>query len=245
MIAIILAAGMGSRLESLTKDTPKCLLQLDNKSILDIQIDSFKTQGINEIYIVTGFCSHKIQSFSNVTKIVNEEYRNTNMVYSLMKVLPLIKEEDIIISYSDIIFEKSVLKKLVDDQNKDTIVVDKNWKSYWIERYGTSNYDIESLKLKGNTIIEIGKECSSDSEIDARYVGLMKFSYPTVEKMIHVWENKINLTDNSYMTDMIQCLINNSVKITSHDIEGKWYEIDTQKDYKLAKSKYITSKDKY
>tara|TARA_B100001029_G_C15041479_1_gene443942 strand:+ start:146 stop:883 length:738 start_codon:yes stop_codon:yes gene_type:complete len=245
MIAIILAAGMGSRLESLTKDIPKCLLKIDNKSLLDIQINSFRKQGINEIFIVTGHCSDKIKTFPNVTKIVNKEYRNTNMVYSLMKVLPIIKQKDIIISYSDIIFERTVLKKLINDPNKNTIVVDKNWKSYWIERYGTSNYDIESLKLEGNTITEIGQTCSSDVGIDARYVGLMKFSYSTVKKMIHIWENKNNLASNSYMTDMIQCLINNSITIFSHDIQGKWYEIDTQKDYMLAKSKYVISKEKY
>ena len=245
MNAIILAAGIGSRLENLTKDIPKCLLKLDDTTILDIQIKCFQSQGIDKIYIVTGFCSDKLQSFRNVTKIVNKEYRNTNMVYSLMKALPSIQNQDIIISYSDIIFERRVLEELINDPNKNSVVVDKNWRSYWVERYGTSNYDIESLKLEGDTIIEIGQECSSDVDIDARYVGLMKFQYSTIEKMISIWNSKTNLTNNSYMTDMIQCLINNSIKVNSHDIGGEWYEVDTLEDYKLAESKYIMSKGKY
>ena len=244
MKAIILAAGVGSRLKKLSKETPKCLLKLGTTNILDIQIQSFLSQGIKDIIVITGYYSEKINSV-HINKICNKKYRETNMVYSLMQASQLINDESVIVSYADIIFERSVLKCLIDDSNDNVVVVDKNWKDYWVERYGASNIDIESLKIINGRIIEIGKSCTDNRQIDARYVGLMKFSKNTMIEMIGLWDSRNNLNDNSYMTDMIQVMIDNSIKITAHSINGDWYEIDTEKDYELAEYNYIKNEDKY
>ena len=73
MKAIIIAAGVGSRLGELTKDIPKPLVDVNGKSILQRQIEIFKKIGVNDIFIVTGYKHEKIK-FSNVTCIHNSEY---------------------------------------------------------------------------------------------------------------------------------------------------------------------------
>ncbi|RAZ22216.1 sugar nucleotidyltransferase, partial [Klebsiella oxytoca] len=57
------------------------------------------------------------------------------------------------------------------------VAVDDNWKIDWEKRYGTPDFDTESLSLGAHGIItELGLENPKLEEIDARYVGLLKFS---------------------------------------------------------------------
>ena len=83
MIAIILAAGKGSRLYPLTKNIPKCLVKYKNKTILSYQLKVMKKFRLNKIYIVTGFQSNKIK-IRNIIKKKNKKYKKNNMVYSLL-----------------------------------------------------------------------------------------------------------------------------------------------------------------
>ena len=112
MKLIILASGRGSRLNNITKKIPKCLVKVNKKSILSYLTNSFRL--FNETIIITGYKSNMIKNTvkKKVTFIRNKDYLKTNMVHSLFCSSHLINE-DIIISYSDIIFESSILKKLM------------------------------------------------------------------------------------------------------------------------------------
>ena len=65
---IILAAGQGERLRPLTKNLPKCMVNLFGKSILERQIDIFQKLGIDDISVVTGYCEQKI-NIKNIKKL--------------------------------------------------------------------------------------------------------------------------------------------------------------------------------
>ncbi len=78
MNAIILAAGKGERLLPLTNKIPKCMIKLGKKSLLERTIEVLRSCNINDITIVTGYCSDTI-NFPNVTYFHNENYDTTNM----------------------------------------------------------------------------------------------------------------------------------------------------------------------
>ena len=90
-IAIILAAGLGSRLESLTKFKPKCLVRVCGKPILGYQIDSYLEAGIDKVIILIGHMSKEIYKFiednykgnKKLQLIQNEIYKKSNNMYSL------------------------------------------------------------------------------------------------------------------------------------------------------------------
>ena len=82
MNVIILAAGKGERLKPLTNETPKCLVKLFGKSLLDWQIETFRKLGISDITIITGYKNESI-NYSNTKKIVNARFDSTNMVETL------------------------------------------------------------------------------------------------------------------------------------------------------------------
>ena len=73
MNVIILAAGKGERLKPLTNETPKCLVKLFGKSLLDWQIETFRKLGISDITIITGYKNESI-NYSNTKKIVNTRF---------------------------------------------------------------------------------------------------------------------------------------------------------------------------
>ena len=116
--AIILAAGMGTRLGSMTKKQPKCLTKIKGIDILNRQVEQFKSVGINSIIVVTGHLSDKIDR-KDIVKVHNNKYAQTNMLFSLFCAKDFFKE-GVIVSYGDIVFNKTTLLKLIDSKNEIT-----------------------------------------------------------------------------------------------------------------------------
>ena len=82
MKAIILAAGRGSRMNELTYDKPKCLIEINGKTLLDWQLEAIKSVGINEIGIVTGYKREMLSDYKLI-EFYNPNWETSQMVYSL------------------------------------------------------------------------------------------------------------------------------------------------------------------
>ena len=242
MKAIILAAGKGSRLGKLTTELPKGMIKLDGESLLSRQINLFKSINIEEIIIVRGYKRNKIV-FDDVTYIDNHNFENTNMIESLFCARSLFSNE-IIMSYSDILFSQNDLINLKNNNNNICVSVDPNWKTYWIKRYGNLNTDIENLEISKNAITRIGTEISNSDNIEYRYIGLNKFNSKGLRSLCEIYDYKKNKQTkwqasendfyNGYMTDIFQEMINHKIKLSAHYFTNPWLEIDSEKDLKVA-----------
>ena len=249
MNAIILAAGKGERLQPLTNKIPKCMVKLFNKTLLEYQIDVFKSCKINDITIVTGYQADKIK-IDGVNFLHNQNYDTTNMVETLFCAKEKLSE-NVIISYGDIIFEKQVLQKLIDSKWDSSIIIDTKWEKYWKMRFKNPLDDVESLKIDENGLItNIGMKVDSLEEIQGQYIGLMKFKNEGVKNLKKIYDDAkmksmtgINLLNQnipfkkSYMTDLIQTMINEGVKINAVKITNGWLELDSISDYNLYQKK--------
>ena len=243
MKSIILAAGEGNRLRPLTNEKPKCMVELFGKSLIEHQINAYTACDISDINVVTGFRSDSI-TISNVRYFKNEQYERTNMVESLFCAEEILNG-DVIISYGDIIFEKNVLKQLIQSDNDFSVIIDKNWKDYWSIRSKNPLVDLESLKLDSkDNIISIGQKVKKLEEIQGQYIGLMKFSgkgvnilkdfYHECKKISEKKPNPLNDSspfEKSFMTDLLQGLINSNYQLHSVPIHGGWLELDTIEDF--------------
>lgn len=249
MKAIILAAGKGTRLSSLTKDKPKCLLEFLGKSLLDRQIEIFKDLGIADIIVVTGYLSDKIQH-PDCIKIKNENYGTTNMVESLFCTRSY-WTDTIVVSYGDIIYEKRVFKKLIDSKEDLNVVVDLNGASYFKERFGRDFLlKTESLIFGDDgSIVDIGGPNPDIFQVQGQYIGLMKFTKKGHRILSKVYdEDRKNYWgkpwirsknfQNGYMTDMLQRIIDKGYKVNAIRIRGGWLEFDTVIDYKKYQQLY-------
>lgn len=249
--AIILAAGEGRRLRPLTNDKPKCMVELFGKSLLEHQIEIFKESKIEDISIVTGYKPDTI-NFKGIDYFRNENYESTNMVETLFCARKKLSDS-VIVSYGDIIFEKKIIQKLIDSTEKFSVVIDMNWKKYWQIRFENPLADAESLILDESGYIKnIGQKVQNFDEIQGQYIGLMKFQNEGIEYLKDFYDKAkiqsktgINLLNpsisfvKSYMTDLIQGLINEGCKIKSIPITNGWLELDSMNDYELYQKKFF------
>jgi len=225
MKMIILCAGKGTRIGL---DMPKCMLKFKKRTLLSYQIRTSGRFGLKPI-VVTGFKGDRLKYIKSYH---NKNYETTNMVESLI----CAKEEfddDIVVSYGDIYYKRRVLEGLINQKGDFVVTVDKDWKKYWLLRYGTIGKDLESLKMRGKEIVEIGKPNPDILDIDGRFVGLVKFSKKGIENVLDVYE-RTDMT-RAYTTDLLQYLIDDGFYVKPYIIENGWIEFDTREDYEKAK----------
>jgi choline kinase len=239
MKMIILAAGQGTRLRPLTDEKPKCMVEYKGKSIIDYIIEAAKETNITNIAIVNGYKKEVLEKYLDKYDIkfyTNENYSNTNMVATLFCAKEFLNE-DVIVSYADIIYSEEILQKLIDSPYDFSVVVDKCWRELWSQRMENPLDDAETLKIKDGYIVELGKKPHGFDEIEAQYIGLFKISKKVIGKVVEYYEsldqNKFydgKSFSNMYMTSFIQNMIENLLSVYSVEITGGWLEIDCIED---------------
>lgn len=245
MKAIILAAGQGTRLKKYTQNLPKGMLEFMGKTIIERQIELYRACGIENISIVTGFAADKI-SYAGVKYYHNGRYMETNMVESLLAAKEEFDEETII-SYSDVLFARTLLEKMMVAEGDFNCAVDDEWQSYWQKRYGRVDFDTESLTIDGNdNITELGLENPPMDKISARYIGLLKFSQQGLKEITKVmerayvkyqgkpWQQSGKNVEQAYMTDLLNALIESGREVKAVHFKNGWIEFDTNEDYEKA-----------
>ena len=158
---IILAAGSGTRLRPLTDDAPKCMVMVNGTRIIDYILSNIDKVGIKNIKVIGGYKFDVLQNHlvgRNLELIENKDYAKTNMVTSFFCALEQQDfEYDIIISYSDIMYNSEILAKLVSCPDDISVVIDKDWEHLWRIRMDDPLADAETLKISSNGCIsEIG-----------------------------------------------------------------------------------------
>lgn len=170
----------------------------------------------------------------------------TNMVESLMTAQKEF-DDDVIISYSDILFERNMLDRMIECRDDFAVAVDRNWQIYWQKRYGRIDFDTESLSIDpfGN-ITELGMEAPNLKEIDARYIGLLRFSSYGMSYLLNIWEQSYDeymgkpwqqsgkSIRQAYMTDLLNAVIESGKSVKSVSFSNGWIEFDTNEDYENA-----------
>lgn len=245
MKAIILAAGQGTRLKKYTQDLPKGMLNFMGKTVIERQIEMYRKCGINDIIVIRGFAADKIK-YEGIKYYMNEDFANTNMVESLMCAQKEFND-DVIVSYSDILFEERLLKGMMNATGDFNCAVDDNWKAYWQMRYGRVDFDTESLAIDASdNITELGLESPNIDSISARYIGLLKFSKAGinyVQEIMHEayrlpanqpWQQSGKVVKKAYMTDLLNAIIESGKEVKAVHFNNGWIEFDTNEDYESA-----------
>ena len=231
MQLILLASGRGSRLKKLTQNTPKCLIKVRSKPIIEYISENFKK--FNETIILTGYKSELIKKkFPNIKKIRNNKYKSTNMVYSLFCAKKYITQ-DIIVSYSDIIFDHKIINKMI-YFNKSHIPLNKEWLSLWKKRMSEKkiNNDAEDLSVSEKQVISIGSKIKN-SRPKLQFMGLVKLKY---KDFIKLYKFFISLNNPKIdMTSFLDIAIKKKkISLRYFKTSRYWFEIDNIKDKKIT-----------
>jgi len=232
MRAVILAAGRGSRMKGHTENKPKCLVALAGKSLLQRQVESLRSAGIESIAVVTGYRSQSLSSFG-LHEFHNHRWTSTNMVSSLRCARDWLCEDECIVSYSDIFYEPSAIISLSRSPYPLTILYDINWRKAWSGRFANPLDDAESFMFDGDSFVfEIGRKVADFRFVQGQYMGLLKFDP-------HAWSSAESFlsglsspaVDKMYMTELLQGLISSATcRVKALPYSGQWGEIDSPQD---------------
>lgn len=239
MKAVILAAGLGTRLRPITNEVPKCMVPVNGIRIIDKQIDNLLVNGVEEIYVVDGFkaevlAEHLKEIYPQVHIVSNPRYAETNNMYSLYLTSKYVKGEDFLLMNADVYFDSNVITGMIEGEGSK-IACD------------ISQYLEESMKIQvyGEVIKHISKKIAEGDDyavsIDVYRVSAKDSLalFEEVEETIEVKKDENSWTevalDNIFWKTSFKPYIINYKK-------GRWFEIDNHDD--LHKAEEIFKGDK-
>ncbi len=234
---IVLAAGQGTRLRPLTDNIPKCMVPLEGKPLLERQLETARAVGLSDLHVATGYRDDAID-YPGVTKHHNPAFASTNMVSSLF-CAESIMDNDLVVSYGDIVYQPDVLRAVIDHPGPVAVAVDTGWRRYWEARREDPLSDAETMKLRRDgTIIELGKKPTSLTDIEGQYVGLIKFSAEALRR-IRTFYHDLDPGEsydgkdlpNMYMTSFLQLIADRLMPLHAVFIRNGWMEIDEPSDF--------------
>ncbi len=242
--ALIIAAGLGSRLKKHTENLPKCMLDFGGKTLLQRQIDAYNKNNIKDISLIRGYKKEKI-NYKGLRYFENKDYRNNNILNSIFYAEKIING-NIIISYSDILFDPIVVQRTIESNHDISVVVDIDWRGYYVGRKDHPISEAENVIFNSNNEVEkIGKINTGNEDVHGEFIGMIKLSNRGAEtfkehfhRLKKIYWNKpfqrAQIFQKAYLTDFIQELVDIGIKVHCVIIESGWKEIDTVEDYRKA-----------
>ena len=186
-IAVILAAGLGSRLKEKTKLQPKGFLELENISLIKRSVDNLIESGIEKIYIGTGYLSEVYERFAldypQITCIKSDKFRSTSSMYTLYNMKKDLND-DFLLLESDLLYEIAALKKILQDDKKDIILASGKT---------NSNDEVYIEASKDGYLINMSKSINELKSIYAELVGISKISISRYKMMCSSFKNQKNI----------------------------------------------------
>ena len=237
MKAVILAAGLGSRLRPITNEVPKCMVPVNGIRIIDKQIDNLLLNGVKEIYVVSGYKSevltdHLKMIYPQVHLVSNPRYAETNNMYSLYLAAQNVKGEEFLLMNSDVYYDANIIEGMLQGENQSKIACDR------------SGYMEESMKitLEGNKVNHISKKITPE-----KYYAVSIDVYRISKEDSAILFKEIEYTiqyrkDENSWTEVALDNIFKDANFKPYTIAGRWFEIDNHDD--LQKAEKVFKGDK-
>ena len=233
MKAVILAAGQGNRIRSVHGEHPKCLIEVDNATILDHQLKALSMAGINDVAIVVGYekeqiinhvMSRKLSDIQRIHFIENPAFAITNNIYSLWLALEWVHGDSFIVLNADVIFDPEILDVAVRPHAPISMIVDPLWRD-------------ETMKviILDDHVIRMSKNISRE-EFSGTYIGITVFSKAIQDRFFRKMEDVIAAGRvNEFFNVVVPELANEGVPVGYTSTDGlPWAEIDDPVDLTFA-----------
>ena len=233
--AVILAAGVGSRIRPMTDNCPKTLLAVGGITILERMLTNIQACGIDEIIVVLGYRGEQIETFVrdtfpdvSVQFVMNKRYDETNTGYSLMLAAEIVAGSAFVKFDGDVVFDKEILRRLLDSKDENCLCIDRYIK--------LDSEEVKVVLADDNLLKRVGKDIPPADAI-GESIGIEKISGDTANLLFAelrvMMQGEENLQE--YYEGAYERLIAKDVAFHAVDITGlKWTEIDTLQDFASA-----------
>jgi L-glutamine-phosphate cytidylyltransferase len=236
MRAVILAAGQGTRIRLVHGQHPKCLIEVDEKTILDHQLEALAMASINEVAIVVGYEQEQIISHvkssalayqQKIRFIENRAFTTTNNIYSLWLALDWLHwltSDSFMVLNADVIFDPEILIAATRPTAPISMIVDPAWRD-------------ETMKviIERDRVIKMSKKISKE-ESSGTYIGITVFS-EAIQDMFFRKMSKL-ISDgrvNEFFNVAVEELADEGIHVGFTSTDGlPWAEIDDPLDLMFA-----------
>lgn len=244
MIALILAAGRGSRLRELTNDRPKCLVSLAGKPLLRWQHDALRAAGAQRLLVVRGYLADRLvpeaagltaEAFETA---LNPQWEQSNMLSSLLCAGSWLEaafaagEQEAVISYADIVYPASHVQALCAQGGNTPVAItyDTQWEALWRVRFSDPLSDAETFTSKDGLLQDIGRKPQGFAEIQGQYMGLLRVTPQGWQEIVAACRELGADVARTDMTGFLRILMTRHVPIATVPVQGHWCEVDNQDD---------------
>ena len=233
MKAVILAAGLGTRIRSVHGEHPKCLIEVDNTTILDRQLDALSSAGVNEVAIIVGYEKEQVIAHvrsrprgdhQRIRFIENPAFALTNNIYSLWLAVDWLRGDSFVVLNADVVFDPAIQKTAVRPDAPISMIVDPLWRD-------------ETMKviIEDDRVIRMSKKIPKE-EFSGTYIGITVFSKSIQEKFLCRLSDFVSAGRlNDFFNVAVQELADQGVHVGYTSTEGlAWAEIDDPLDLRFA-----------
>ena len=241
--AVVLAATRGSKLEDLTVDRPKCMVDVRGKPLLHRLVGSLNDAGVRELTVVTGYKANTV-TFPGINTVDNPTYETSGEVASLACARDELKGE-CLVSYGDIMFRSHILNQLLDCEAEISLVIDANWQH---ERAGTTKrtmdlatctkaYTGDYFEDEHVELTRLDSDLSTENA-NGEWIGLAKFNQKgsqLLQAQLDCMEADGSINSAS-MIDLINRLIDSGAKPQVVYITGGWLDVNDAFDLARARN---------
>ncbi len=236
---IVLAASRGVELGELTEKVPKAMIKVRGKSLLGHIVDSYRGAGVNQITVVRGYCKEAF-THRDLDYVDNDEYAETGELYSLQLALHALgdTDQDLVISYGDILFKKYILEALLEADDDIVIAVDAGWRES-ANRHRAADYvscSIGNIRQSYYSDVDLLRvdEDLPEKEINGEWMGLVKVSATASARLRELVDEIVSAPDRSGRVKTLPDLLNNMIDrgetVRVIYSTGHWLDIDSLKD---------------
>lgn len=254
MQAIILAAGMGKRLRSYTKNATKCMVPVNGKTLIEYTIEALVDNKIDRLVVVVGYKGQLLKDFISskfnaqnlkgmkIKYIENPVYDSTNNIYSLYLACGEMAKDDTILLESDLIFKPSIIRELIESRDKDLAVVSpfEPWMDGTCTELDENNYI--------TNILDKAHFNWDNTHSYFKTVNIYKFSkeFTTQYYIPFLEAYQKAFGKNEYYEQVLKVLSFLSASVLKGVVVNPddWYEIDDPADLAVAEDKFKTGNEK-
>ncbi len=232
MKSVLLAAGVGKRLMSVT-EAPKCLLKIDGVALLERYLSALEKVNILDVILVVGYKKEMITEFAkglnfqgNIRFIENPDFTKGSIL-SLYKARDEL-DSDVLLMDGDVYFETGVLDKLVHANQENLAAIDST---------STSSGEEMMVGIKDGRILDMKRNLAGDYDMVGEAVGFYKFSKQAGEDLKKILEEQVELLRYDLGYEDILPVLFQRARFEPVIVDGlKWVEIDFEEDIYRAEN---------
>ncbi len=231
-LAVILAAGAGTRLRPRSERVPKCLLEVGGRALLDYQLDALARHGIRDVLVVTGFGAEQIitRFAGRIRTVHNPGFETTNNLHSLWAARQEFAGRDFLCLHADVLFHPAMLGGCLESQADACFLLDREL-----------NQETMKARLEGERVVEIGKSISRD-QMGGTFLGIARFAARASSALPEILGALARdpAHRNSYFTACVPELARRGFNLGCSWTNGlPWIEIDFEADFERAEREVL------